>query len=107
MMCGMEVHQLTMDVFERGAMLGTGRVLVRRGELPEVTAGGLALPEDARAKHAGESPFGTVLHSNSEQGWMPGDLVWFHPSGGYEVRVGDETLICLMDGEVMVGWRAP
>lgn len=94
--------ELTVEQLMSRARLGPGRVLVRRGEMSETTAGGLHVPATVREKQKERTPFGRVLATGQPCTWNPGEYVWFHPHGGYEIEVGNETLLVLKEVEVMM-----
>jgi chaperonin GroES len=83
------------------------RIVVRRSEAEEVTAGGIVLPDSAREK----PQRGTVeavgpgkLLDNGERGAMDvsvGDQVFYGKYAGTEIEIGGEEYVILRESDVL------
>ena len=80
-------------------------VLVRRHDTEEVSAGGLILAPSAVEKPrlgtvVAVGPGKTVKGLFQESIVKEGDTVLFGKTSGYEVKVGDEKLLMMPEGEI-------
>ena len=83
------------------------RIVVKRQESQDKTAGGILLPESAKDKPAR----GTVVAigdgkllgdgSRGELQVKPGDMVLFTSYGPNEIKIGDEELLLMREEDVL------
>jgi chaperonin GroES len=83
------------------------RVAIRRCEAPQVSKGGIVLPEAAKEKPKEGVVVATGPGKRSDAGaLMPvgvaaGDRVLFGAYAGTEVKVGGETLLLMVEDELL------
>jgi chaperonin GroES len=83
------------------------RVLVRRLEAPEKTAGGLIIPDNAREKPQEGEIVSAGNGTRAENGSVipldvkPGDKILFGKWSGTEVKVNGEDLIIMKESDVL------
>lgn len=83
------------------------RVVVRREEAAEKTAGGIVLPDSAQDKpQRGEVVSIGDGHVKSDGSKVAltvkeGDKVIFSPYGGEEIELGDEKLLLLRESDIL------
>ena len=84
-------------------------VLVQRFRVGEKTAGGLVRPDVARDREQRNSGYGVVLLAGERSFWGRGQVVWFHPFGGYACTAEDaleDELLILKDAEILMAAKA-
>ncbi len=83
------------------------RVLVRRLEAPERTAGGIIIPDNAREKPQGGEIVSVGSGTRGEDGAIiapyvkAGDRILFGKWSGTEIKVGGEDLIIMKESDVL------
>jgi chaperonin GroES len=83
------------------------RVLVRRIEAPEKTAGGIIIPDNAREKPQEGEVVSVGSGTRAEDGTITpldvkaGDRILFGKWSGTEVRVAAEDLIIMKESDVL------
>ena len=83
------------------------RVLVRRIEAPEKTAGGIIIPDNAREKPQESEVVSVGSGTRAEDGTITpldvkaGDRILFGKWSGTEVRVAAEDLIIMKESDVL------
>ena len=83
------------------------RVLVRRIEAEEKTAGGIIIPDSAKEKPAEGEIVSVGSGTRSEEGKVTpldvkaGDRVLFGKWSGTEVKVGGEDLLIMKEGDIL------
>ena len=83
------------------------RVLVRRVEAEEKTAGGIIIPDSAKEKPAEGEIVAVGTGARSEDGKItpldvkPGDRVLFGKWSGTEVKLDGEDLIIMKESDIM------
>jgi len=83
------------------------KVIIRRLEAEEKTAGGILLPDTAREKpqqgrvlSVGDGPL-LPDGSRSPLSVQEGDRVVFHPYAGNEVKVADQDLLICREDDIL------
>lgn len=83
------------------------RVLVRRLEAPDKTAGGIIIPDNAKEKPQVGEVVSAGSGTRSEDGIMialdvkAGDRILFGKWSGTEVQIDGEDLIIMMESDVL------
>lgn len=83
------------------------RVLVRRLEAPEKTAGGIIIPDNAKEKPQEGEIVATGTGARSEDGSVialdvkAGDKILFGKWSGTEVKIDEEDLIIMKESDVL------
>lgn len=83
------------------------RVVVRRVESEEKTAGGIIIPETAKEKPAEGEIIAIGSGARDESGKLvpldvkEGDRVLFGKWSGTEVKIGDEDLLIMKEADIM------
>jgi len=83
------------------------RVLVKRLEEEEKTAGGIIIPDNAKEKPSKGEVVATGEGTRNEKGDIiplnvkKGDIVLFAKWGGTEVKVGDEELLFVKESDIL------
>ncbi len=83
------------------------RVLVRRIEAEEKTAGGIIIPDSAKEKPAEGEVVSTGSGARAENGTITpmdvkaGDRVLFGKWSGTEVKVGGEDLLIMKESDIL------
>ena len=83
------------------------RVLVRRLEAPEKTAGGIIIPDNAKEKPQEGEIVSAGIGTRSEDGSVipldvkPGDKILFGKWSGTEVKIDDEDMIIMKESDVL------
>jgi len=83
------------------------RVVVRRIEADEKTAGGVIIPDTAREKPMEGEVVAVGPGARNEQGHLvpldlkPGDRILFGKWSGTEVKIDGEELLIMKEGDVM------
>lgn len=83
------------------------RVVIRREESEETTAGGIVLPDSAKGKPSRGTVVsvgsGRLLDDGSRHPLQvkPGDRVIFSSYGGEQFKVGDEELLLMREDEIL------
>ena len=83
------------------------RVLVRRLEAPEKTAGGIIIPDNAKEKPQEGEIVATGTGARSEDGSVialdvkAGDKILFGKWSGTEVKIGEDDLIIMKESDVL------
>jgi chaperonin GroES len=83
------------------------RVLVRRVEAEEKTAGGIIIPDNAKEKPAEGEIVSVGSGARSEEGKVTpldvkaGDRVLFGKWSGTEVKVGGEDLLIMKESDIL------
>ena len=83
------------------------RVLVRRIEAPEKTAGGIIIPDNAREKPQEGEVVATGSGNRGEDGAIvaldvkAGDRILFGKWSGTEIKLGGEDLIIMKESDVL------
>ncbi len=84
----------------------SNRVLVRRSGVPQVTPGGIVIPESAREKPMegivvgiGPGKMGTNYRLTSQV--QTGDRVWFGKYAGIEVTINGEDFIVMLEDDIL------
>ena len=83
------------------------RVLVRRIEAEEKTAGGIIIPDSAKEKPSEGEIVAVGNGSKAEDGTVtpldvkPGDKVLFGKWGGTEVKIDGEDLLIMKESDIM------
>lgn len=83
------------------------RVLVRRLDAEEKTAGGIIIPDTAKEKPQQGEIVATGPGTRNEQGQLvqldvkPGDLVLFGKWSGTEVKIGGEDFLIMKESDLL------
>lgn len=83
------------------------KVVVRRSQAEETTAGGIVLPDKARDKpQRGEVVAVGDGHAKDDGSKVPltvkdGDRVIFSSYAGDEIRIGDDEFLLLREGDIL------
>lgn len=84
------------------------RLLIRRDEAEQITAGGVVIPDNARRDltrgvvlAAGPGKFVPEWNQRQDMVVQTGDHVAFERWAGAHIRVGDEDLIVIRESEVL------
>jgi chaperonin GroES len=83
------------------------RVLVRRVESQEKTAGGIIIPDTAKEKPQEGEVIATGPGARNEKGELiavelkPGDRILFGKWSGTEVKIDDEDLLIMKESDVL------
>ena len=83
------------------------RVLVKREEAEEVTAGGIIIPDTAKDKPSKGTIVAVGEGARNDKGELikmtlkAGDKVYFTKWGGSEVKLNDEELLIMKENDVL------
>lgn len=83
------------------------RVLVRREEAEEVTAGGIIIPDTAKDKPSKGTVVAVGEGARNDKGELikmtlkAGDKVYFTKWGGSEVKLNNEELLIMKESDVL------
>lgn len=83
------------------------RVLIRREEAEEVTAGGIIIPDTAKDKPSKGTVVAVGEGIRNDKGELikmtlkAGDKVYFTKWGGSEVKLNDEELLIMKESDVL------